>query len=138
MSIFGAMNISGSGMTTFRTWLDVIANNIANVNTARPTSSAAFETTYVQAQAQPLDVTNSTGGGVAPVQLQNGDPVGRLVHDPSNPLADKNGNVRMPDVDMNTQMGDLIIAQRAYQANAAVIDRARQSYIDAINIGKGQ
>jgi flagellar basal-body rod protein FlgC len=42
----------------------------------------------------------------------------------------------MPDIDMAEQMGNLIMAQRAFQANAAVVDRARDTYLDAINIGK--
>ena len=48
MSIFGAMNTSGTGMSTMRSWLDVLANNIANVNTVRPTSEKAFQASYVE------------------------------------------------------------------------------------------
>ena len=48
MSIFGAMNTSGTGMSTMRSWLDVLSNNIANVNTVRPTSGKAFQASYVE------------------------------------------------------------------------------------------
>ncbi len=44
----------------------------------------------------------------------------------------------MPDIDMGEQMGNLIMAQRSFQANAAVVDRARDVYEAAINIGKNR
>jgi flagellar basal-body rod protein FlgC len=137
MSIFSAINISGTGLTTFRQWIDTISNNIANVNTVKPTSGPAFQASYVQAQ-EIGGAGDATGGGVTAVALPQGSAVGRLTYDPKNPLADKQGYVRLPDIDMGEQMGNLIMAQRAFQANAAVIDRARQSYLDAINIGKSR
>ena len=65
-----------------------------------------------------------------------GSAVGRVVSDPTNPLADAQGNVRQPDIDMSSQMTQLIIAQRAYQADAAVIDRAKATYEAALQIGR--
>jgi flagellar basal body rod protein FlgC len=47
-----------------------------------------------------------------------------------------NGYVRLPDIDLGTQMADLIMAQRGYQANAAVVDRAKDSYQAALEIGR--
>ena len=49
---------------------------------------------------------------------------------------DANGNVKYPDIDMAEQMGALIIAQRGYQANAQVVDRARETYMAALEIGR--
>ena len=64
-----------------------------------------------------------------------GDPAGRLQYDPNHPLADENGFVRAPDMDLTDQMTSLIIAQRAYQANVTVFERARDAYIRALEIG---
>lgn len=137
MSIFSAINSSGTGLSTFRTWIDVLANNMANINTVKPTSGAAFQAQYVQAQDIPDDGTGEgTGGGVEITALPRSSAQGRLTYDPTNPLADAKGYVRMPDIDMGEQMGNLIMAQRAFEANAAVVDRARQTYQDAIDIGK--
>jgi flagellar basal-body rod protein FlgC len=137
MSIFSAINISGTGLTTFRTWIDALANNIANVNTATRTSGSAFQATYVQAQALP-GAADASGGGVSADTTGRSSATGRLTYQPDNPLADAQGYVRLPDIDMGEQMGNLIMAQRAFQANAATIDRARETYLDAINIGKGR
>jgi len=59
------------------------------------------------------------------------------VYEPSHPLADADGYVRYPDIDLASQMGQLIMAQRGYQANAAVVDRAKSTYEAALQIGRG-
>jgi flagellar basal-body rod protein FlgC len=135
VSIFSAITTSGTGLSTFRTWIDVIANNMANINTVKPTSGAAFQAQYVQAQ-DIAGQSGGAGGGVSITALPLSSPQGRLTYQPDNPLADAQGNVLLPDIDMGEQMGNLIMAQRAFQANAAVVDRARETYLDAINIGK--
>jgi flagellar basal-body rod protein FlgC len=137
MSLFSAINISGSGLTSSRTWIDAIANNIANVNTATATSGSAFQAQYVH-QTAIAGAADGAGGGTQATVVPTGDTVGRLTYQPDNPLADKNGYVRLPDIDMSEQMGNLIIAQRAFQASASVIDRAKDVYQAAINIGKSK
>jgi flagellar basal-body rod protein FlgC len=147
MSIFSAINTSTTGMDTFRSWLDVISNNIANISTARPTSGPAFQASYLQVQAIPggtaegapptgNDVEDNIGQGVESVSLPSSSATGRLTYSPQNPEADSKGYVRMPDIDMNEQMGDLIMAQRGFQANAGVVTRAKDVYAAAIGIGK--
>ncbi|MBT1002795.1 flagellar basal-body rod protein FlgC [Paenarthrobacter sp. DKR-5] len=127
---FDAIGIAGTALTVHRKWLDALADNIANVNTARPTSGPAFQARYIDA----VQGQGNTGVYVAGTSL--GDATGRVVHDPTNPLADKDGNVRMPDIDLGSQMSQLIMAQRGYQANAAVVDRAKTTYEAALQIGK--
>ena len=61
---------------------------------------------------------------------------GRLVYEPEHPYANENGYVQYPNVDLGDQMSMLILAQRGYQANAAVIDRAKTSYEAALQIGR--
>jgi flagellar basal-body rod protein FlgC len=126
-----AIGIAATGLDMHRKWLDAISDNIANVNTAEPTSGAAFQARYVIAQA---------GAGTSGVYVAGaayGSATGRVTHDPGNPLADANGNIRLPDIDLGAQMGALIMAQRGYQANAAVIDRAQTTYEAALQIGHG-
>lgn len=127
---FDAIGIAGTALTVHRKWLDATADNLANVNTAKPTSGPAFQARYVEA----VEGTGTSGVYVAGTQL--GSAQGRLVQDPTNPLADKDGYVRMPDMDLGTQMASLIMAQRGYQANAAVVDRAKETYQAALQIGK--
>jgi flagellar basal-body rod protein FlgC len=134
--MFDAIDTSGTGLSTYRTWIDVIANNIANVNDVSPTSGNAFQAQFVQ--AQPVgNVPGGVGHGVEVTGLPTSDPKGIPTYDPQNPLADANGYVRRPDIDMSEQMGNLIMAQRAFQANANLVDREAEVYKSAIDIGKG-
>jgi len=67
--------------------------------------------------------------------VAHSDPAGREVSMPDSPLADKNGYVRTPDIDMASQMGQLIMAQRGYQASVSVTKTAQDTYDAAISIG---
>lgn len=131
--LFSVFGIAGSGVTVHRKWLDAIADNIANVNTARATNEEAFRARYVLARA--VDYGDGAGGVEVAGTLQ-GSAEGRLVYDPQHPLADAEGNVRMPDIDLGSQMTQLMMAQRGYQASLAVVDRAKDAYTAAIQIGR--
>lgn len=124
-----AIGIAGTGLTVHRKWLDAISDNIANINTAEPMSGPAFQARYVAVQAGP----GTSGVYVAGAAF--GSAQGRVTYDPENPVADASGYVRMPDIDLASQMGALIMAQRGYQANAAVVDRAQTAYEAALKIG---
>jgi len=125
-----ALGIAGTGLTLHRKWLDAVADNIANANTVTATSGDAFQARYIVAQ----EGAGTTGAYVSGATL--GDAEGILTYDPDNALADTDGYVRRPDIDLAEQMGELIMAQRGYQANAAVIDRAKTSYEAALQIGR--
>ena len=130
MSTFNAIGVAGTGVTVYRKWLDAVADNIANVNTTSRTSENAFQARYVQARAA------QDGNGAEVAGIQYGSAEGVLAYEPDNPLADTEGYVRRPDIDLGSQMAQMMMAQRAYQANLAVVDRARDSYNAAINLGK--
>ena len=132
MGLFGAMNIAGSGLVLHRKWMDAVSDNIANINTVRSTSGNAFQARYVVAQAN--DYGNAAGVQVGGIEY--GDATGRVVYQPDHPLADADGNVRLPDIDLSDQMTQLIMAQRGYQANLAVVERAQAAYQQAIGLGR--
>jgi flagellar basal-body rod protein FlgC len=134
MAIFGAIGIAGTGLTVYRKWLDAVSDNIANLNTVAPTSGEAFQAKYVLAQA--VDYGSGTGGAQVGGIALSGNTTGRLVYEPDHPLADAKGYVRYPDIDLGSQMGQLIMAQRAYQANLSVVDRAKDMYQAALQLGR--
>ncbi len=134
MAIFDTFGISGSGLMTHRKWLDAVSDNIANVNTVRRTDEDAFRQRMVVAEA----VEYGTGeGGVRVARAEFGNAEGRLVHQPDHPLADDAGYVKYPDIDLGDQMSQMIMAQRGYQANLAVVERATEAYKAALMLGKG-
>ena len=130
MSTFNAIGVAGTGVTVYRKWLDAVSDNIANIDNVTRTSEPAFQARYVIAQ-EAQDGKGAQVGGIA-----YGSAEGRLAYDPDNPMADTEGYVRRPDIDLGSQMAQMIMAQRAYQANLSVVDRARDSYTAAINLGK--
>ena len=130
MSIFNAIGTAGTGVTVYRKWLDAVADNIANVNTTTRTSENAFQARYVQAR----EAQDGNGAEVAGVQF--GSAEGILAYEPDNPLADAEGYVRRPDIDMGSQMAQMMMAQRSYQANLAVVTRAQDAYAQALSLGR--
>jgi flagellar basal-body rod protein FlgC len=131
MSTFNAIGVASTGVTVHRKWLDAVADNIANIDNVSRTSEQAFQARYVIAQ-EAYDGNGAQVGGIA-----LGSAEGRLSYEPDSPLADTEGYVRRPDIDLGSQMAQLMMAQRSYQANLSVVDRARDTYHAAIQLGKG-
>lgn len=127
---FDAIGIASTGLTVHRKWLDALSDNIANINTAVAPAATAFQERYVLVE----NSADSPGVYVAGTEL--GSAEGRLVHQPDHPLADADGYVRYPDIDLGSQMSQLILAQRGYQASAGIVDRARNAYEAALQIGR--
>jgi flagellar basal-body rod protein FlgC len=126
---FDMLGIANSALGMHQTWLDALANNIANVNTATSTSQSAFQGQMVIAGAKP-------GGGVQVAGIAYSDATGRVVNDPENPLADAEGNIRLPDIDLASQMSQLVMAQRGFQASVQVTKNAQDTYTAALQIGR--
>jgi len=130
MSTFNAIGVAASGVTVARKWLDAVSDNIANIDNVSRTSDKAFQARYVIAQ-EAQDGNGAQVGGIA-----YGSAEGQLTYEPDSPLADTEGYVRRPDIDLGGQMAQMMMAQRAYQANLSVVTRAQESYQAAIQLGK--
>jgi len=127
--MFGALDAAASGVSLGKTWMDVTADNVANVNTVRPAGQAPFRATMVVAQSMP----DTQGVAVQRLVEQGGKP--DVVYDPENPLADKAGYVTRPKVDLTEEMTNMLMAERLYQANLSVMQQARDSYEQALKLG---
>ena len=151
MGIFNSMNIAASGLTANRIRLDVIADNMANVSTTRTTEGGPFkrsrvvmrpkvEGPYWRSPFLPESMDNGIGRGVRVVEVQKDrstEP--RYVYDPTHPDAILTGRwegyVEMPNVDIVTEMTDMISASRSYEANAAIIEGSKAMFQRALDIG---
>jgi len=128
MGAFDTLRIAGSSLGMHQTWLDVLGHDLANVNTVRSTDQNAFQAQMVVAEPR-------ADGGVRVAGIALSDPEGVLVHDPEHPLADAEGYVRRPAMDMAATMTQLVMAQRGYQAAVQVTKVAQDDYQSAIRIG---
>jgi flagellar basal-body rod protein FlgC len=135
MAVFDTLGISASGLMVNRKWMDAVSDNMSNLNTVNPYDDEPFRERLIVAQA--VDYGSGTGGVRVARAEFGGDPEGRIVYEPDHPLANEEGYVRYPDIDMGDQMVQLMMAQRGYQANLAVVERATNAYQAALRLGKG-
>ena len=129
---FHSLSIAASGMDVYQTWLDAVADNVANINTIRGMDQPAYQERFVIAAA--VEEAGRPAGAVVR-RAEFGSPEGRIVYHPTHPLADEEGMIRAPDVDLGEQLTQMLAAQRAYQANVATFERARDAYLRALEIG---
>jgi flagellar basal-body rod protein FlgC len=137
-------------MTAERLRSDVIADNIANASTTRTAEGGPFrrsrvvlrprvEEPYWRSPFLPDVMDNGIGQGVRVAEIQKDDTPNRLVYDPTHPDAiqsgPREGYVEMPNVDIVTEMVDMIAASRAYEANASIIDGSKTMFLRALDIG---
>jgi flagellar basal-body rod protein FlgC len=144
VGLFDGLSISSSGLTANRLWLDVIANNIANANTTRTPQGGPYrrEEVVLSQQALPFSDALSTamgqsdvGGGVQVQGIVQDQSPFTVKYDPSNPDA-VNGYVQEPNVNISTEMVDMMTASRAYEANVTSFNAAKQIDVTSLNIGK--
>lgn len=134
-SLFSVLGIAGSGVDAMQTWINTSGGNIANSNDAvSPNKPAYAEETTVLSPTGPVGVPGQTGTGVtATVRL--GSTAGVLAYEPSNPLANAQGEVRLPNVSISNELVNLIQAQNGYQADTSVLQKAVAAYQSGLTIG---
>jgi len=145
MSVFGAMNISATGMTAQQTRVDIISQNIANVNTTRDADGNVYRRKTVVFQEKDFTsfgevlggATANIGKGVKVQKIvEDTETACRKVYDPSNPDADEDGYVTYPNVNTVTEMTNLIDASRSYEANVTSFNATKSMIQKALELGK--
>lgn len=148
MPFLSSMDISGSALTAQRMRMDVIAENLANINTTRDANGNPYRRRFVTmeerqgsfsstlSQAMSGGYTNPVGNGVWVTSIQEDSSPFQLKYDPEHPDADEMGYVEMPNVDLATEMVDMMSATRAYEANITAINAIKNMAMQALSIGK--
>jgi flagellar basal-body rod protein FlgC len=131
VSIFTGMDISASGLRAQRLRMDVIAENIANAEATRTPEGGPYRRREIVLEAEGGVWTRTREGlqagadGVQVAQVTEDPAPPQLVYDPSHPDANADGYVAMPNVNVPTEMVDLMAATRAYEASTAAFRAAR-------------
>ncbi|MEJ5250250.1 MAG: flagellar basal body rod protein FlgC [Chthonomonadetes bacterium] len=145
MSLFRSLQISASGLTAERVRLDVIANNLANVNTTRTAAGGPYRRKIAVLEERPVAFADLLGGqskpaigrgGVRVVGIVEDTAPAQRVYNPGHPDADADGYVQMPNVNVVTEMVDMITATRAYEANVTAMNAAKQMALRTLDIGR--
>ncbi|MGN0513557.1 MAG: flagellar basal body rod protein FlgC [Lachnospiraceae bacterium] len=149
MSIFTGLNISASGMTAQQLRSDIIAENIANVDTTRTEDGTPYRrknVVFVEKNNNKLASFDSVltaasksiaGQGVKISRvIEDNKTAMKMTYDPSHPDADENGYVTYPNVNVVTEMTDLIDATRSYEANITAFNATKTMLSKGLEVGK--
>ena len=145
--MFTGLKIAASGMNAERVRMNLVSSNLANSSTTHTPEGGPYkrqEAIFAATPADPAAMQSANPAdqavagalrGVEVMGVQKDPRPGPLVYDPSNPDADANGNVRMPNVNMVEEMVDMITASRSFEANASSFQSLRDMALRALNIG---
>ena len=132
--MFGAIDISTSGLMAERARFTVIANNIANMETTRQPDGTREPYRRRVAVFVPGGIGRGRDVGVHVDRIHEDESDFKVVYRPGHPDADAEGNVRMPNVNLTTEMIDHVAALRAYQANVTAMNAAKTMLVNALDI----
>lgn len=123
-AVFSSMNISATGMSAQTRKMDVISNNIANVRTTRTEEGGPYKRQDL-VFAPKIDSETGETAGVIIDSVKRDPSSGKKVYDPGHPDADKEGYVSYPNISMVRETVDMMQAVRAYEANIAAFEAAK-------------
>ncbi len=141
MDYQSAFHISASGMAVEKMRLDITAANIANMHSAGTSAGSVYRPLHVLAQPVQLSFAHQFGrlalasGGVQAAAIEQQNVAPRMVYEPGHPYADPKGFVAYPGVNHTSEMMNLNLALRAYEANVAALGAAKAMAARALEIG---
>ncbi|MFW6365834.1 MAG: flagellar basal body rod protein FlgC [Spirochaetota bacterium] len=152
MGMFDSFNISSTGLTAQRLRMDLISSNIANAGTTRtPEGDGPYRRKraifapvnirpFYKSPLVPGRIQHGPGEGVRVLKIDEDESPLRLVYDPSHPdaikIGPKKGYVELPNVNIVTEMTDMISASRSYEANVQIVNNAKTMFNKALEIGR--
>ncbi len=147
MGMFDSFDINATGMTAQRFRMDIISQNVANANTTRTSDGTPYvrkvvtftekdtQTPFRHVLNEARDRYSGKGVKVNGV-YEDKETEMNMVYDPSHPDADENGYVTYPNVNIITEMTNLIDASRSYEANATAFNASKTIAMQGLNLGK--
>lgn len=145
MGFFDSMKISSSALAAQRMRMNILSSNLANANTTRTPEGGAYKRKDVVFEASPIgnefedfldDAYGTQIQEVKVIDIHQDKAAPRRVHDPRHPDADKDGYVELPNIQVMTEMVNMIAATRAYEANTTAVNSAKQMAMKSLEIGR--
>lgn len=136
MTLNEAMDVAVSSLSANRVWMERIASNLANANTTRSSEGGPYQR-QIPVFAEVLAQEVGSPGGVEVIGVSKDPSLGAEVYNPGHPDADGRGFVRMPNVNVVTEMVDMIAASRSYEAGTTLANAIKTMGNKAVeNLGK--
>ena len=140
MNFLKSLEISSSGLYAQRKRMDVIASNLANIETTRTEKGGPYRRKMVVMSSEPVqdfeEVLTSKAEGVKIDDIVEDDSPFTTVFDPGHPHADEQGYVLRPNVDLIVEITNMLLAKRIFEANITAIKSTRQMALKALEIGR--
>ena len=140
MNFLQSLEISASGLYAQRRRMDVIASNLANIETTHTKKGGPYRRKMVVMSPKPVEDFNKAltlqAEGVKIDDIVEDKSPFRKAYNPSHPDADKNGYVLKPNVDLVVEVTNMLMARRAFEANIAAIKSTKQMALKALEIGR--
>ncbi len=134
MSLISAFHIGATALTAQGMRQNTIASNLANVDSAASSTDSVYKSKHVVFEPY---VVPAGGMGVRVRDVIDNPAPPRIVHDPSHPLADQQGNVSYPNVNVVHELADMISASRAYQTNVEMMNTVKTMLQRTLALGQG-
>jgi len=135
MSLFDSMNIASTALSAQTTRINTIASNMANANTVASTPEDTYRARAPIFQAVLEGESDQLGVRVKSIEEVGREP--RQEFEPEHPLADENGFIYTPDLDVTTEMANMMSASRSFQSAIEVINTSKQLALRTLTLGKG-
>ncbi len=136
MDSFAALKISASALWAQRQRMNVIASNMANVNSTKTEQGGPYKKKEVVFSAIPLKPVAGSPEGVKVVDISESEEPFKLVYDPSHPDAGKDGFVQMPNISVIEEMVNMMMTYRAYEASVSTFNITKSMFIKTLEIGR--
>lgn len=144
--LIDSINSSASALTANRLWMDLIANNIANINTTHTPGGGPYRRQVPVFEARTRQgsfggalgqaMSGSGAAGVQVAAVKGDQSPFKMKYEPGNPDANAQGYVAYPNVNLSTEITDLVAASRSYQANIVAVNTAKSMALEALKIGQ--
>jgi flagellar basal-body rod protein FlgC len=134
MSLFNIFNVAGSGMAAQAQRLNVVASNLANADSTTSANGQPYRAKQVVFSAVPMNGDGAQGVKVTAV-VEDNSPM-RMLYDPKHPMANEQGYVSMPNVNVVDEMVNMISASRSYQNNVDVMNTSKTLLLKTLTIGQ--
>ncbi len=133
MSLFSTLNIAASALTAQSERLNIVASNLANADSATGADGQPYQAKQVIFKAVPMGPQGGTAVQVS--QVVNDPSPMKKMYEPSNPLADAQGYVTMPNVNVVEEMVNMISSSRSYQNNVEVMNTSNTLLLKTLTLG---
>ncbi|WP_130537816.1 flagellar basal body rod protein FlgC [Thiomicrorhabdus indica] len=137
MSLFKVLDISGTGMHAQTVRLNTVASNMANVDSVSSNDQDTYRSKQPVFQTIMDDMTNEPAGGVRIKEIVESQEPLKMEYNPNHPMANEEGYIYRPNVNVVEEMANMMSASRSYETNIEVMNTSKQLLIRTIQLGKG-